>query len=124
MNLMGMPVITSEFLTVPGEPVEVLAPDWRERMERNGNRARAHLYSGVDINPRSGRRAKKYEGFEPLEVRVTPQLPDPNVYRFADRFVCHPATLRALEISIGATQKDLRRSIDDLTMGAMLYGRV
>ena len=38
-GLFGFRIRTSHYLTVAGEPVEVLAPDWRERAERNATAA-------------------------------------------------------------------------------------
>lgn len=116
MNFWGIPVVTSHYLTVAGEPVERLAPDFRERMARNERKALAHAYAGIVRKPAT---------FESLSVWRTPQVPDPNVYMVGtppkQTAYCHPVVASRLEEAARKMRDDLQRSEDDITMRAWLY---
>lgn len=121
-GLFGFRIRTSHYLTVAGEPVEVLAPEWRERAERNDNRALAHAYGYVS---RATGRVRPPARFESLTVTRVPQVPDPNIYRFdadPNTLYCHPVTAQRLSEAAERLKCDMREQMNALTSRALLYG--
>lgn len=110
-KLLGIEILSSQFLTVPGEPQERLHRDWMDRQARNYNRP--YWPGGRTL------RGRLYSlKVEPLTFTYIPQIPDSNLYRMRvdgrEVFIGHPAAIQRLTDTLAKQVGEAMKRLDEM----------